>query len=149
MTDRSGQPELFPSVGEKSLTDYQRVVYDALVAGEKLTPATAGERVHTLKACRYCARGDCGFADRDGRRVLEALVKKGLAAQRRPIIDGRRRVVYEAISPATEAQLRRDVAVHGVAFVKDGERVDPETVTPTDDMDFGEWMESLPTTPEG
>lgn len=74
---------------------------------------------------------------------LEAVMDAELERLLTP--EGRRRLADAAVrtwtpssgpvSVETEAQLRSDMSLYGVAFVVDGERVDPRTVVPASEDD--------------
>lgn len=76
------------------LTPQQSTVRDELCERGQLTRDEAGELAHFIKGCRYCRRGSCQYRESDGRRILEALKKKGLAERKMPTYDGKRTEVY-------------------------------------------------------
>jgi hypothetical protein len=82
----SEQPTLFPpppATGQ--LTDRQRFVYDGLLAhsvqGEGLTSDEAGALLHE-RSGKHDAGVRCDWCGQDGKGVLGALRKKGLAKRR-------------------------------------------------------------------
>lgn len=85
------QPSLFsPPPADGNLTDRQRVVLGLLEEHpEGICRDDAGRSLHAL--CQWCEKaraggnlaGQCVYARDDGRAVLEALVKRGLARRRR------------------------------------------------------------------
>lgn len=66
------------------LTDRQQSALEALThaAGKGLNGLECGEQVHALRGCRYCRQGDCHWAAKEGRELLEKLVELELAVRR-------------------------------------------------------------------
>lgn len=79
MTD---QPALFDAPPVVKLTTYQAAVLEHLTEQGTCNAATAGRVYHDHRPDHTCHDG-CKL-DRDGKSVLEALVKKGLAKRTRP-----------------------------------------------------------------
>lgn len=67
------------------LTDRQQTALEALqrAGSAGLTGLECGEQVHALRGCRWCRQGDCHWAAKEGRELLEKLATFELAARRR------------------------------------------------------------------
>lgn len=76
------------------LTQYQQAVADFLEEHGQVNAASAGRVYHEHRGGHVC--DDRCQLDRDGRSILEALVKKGVARRRR----GTGTTLYEATGPS-------------------------------------------------